>query len=80
MLYLKKFSILTKTLCFLLLFQALNELGDSQNWPLEIVDGHMEKITVTIPWSTLLKDDSVVEVDGLSLTVQPKVRAEPGEK
>ncbi|XP_026314640.1 autophagy-related protein 2 homolog A isoform X2 [Hyposmocoma kahamanoa] len=57
--------------------EALNELGDSQNWPLEIVDGHMEKITVTIPWSTLLKDDSVVEVDGLSLTVQPKVRAEP---
>lgn len=59
-------------------FQALNELGDSQNWPLEIVDGQMQEITVTIPWSTLLKDDSIVEVNGLSLTVQPKVRAEPG--
>ncbi|XP_053613848.1 autophagy-related protein 2 homolog A [Plodia interpunctella] len=57
--------------------EALNELGDSQNWPLEIVDGHMREITVTIPWSTLLKDDSIVEVRGLSLTVQPKVRAEP---
>ncbi|XP_013170925.1 PREDICTED: autophagy-related protein 2 homolog A isoform X1 [Papilio xuthus] len=57
--------------------EALNELGDSQNWPLEIVDGQMQEITVTIPWSTLLKDDSVVEVNGLSLTVQPKVRAEP---
>ncbi|XP_059053209.1 autophagy-related protein 2 homolog A isoform X2 [Achroia grisella] len=56
---------------------ALNNLGDSQNWPLEIVDGHMQKITVTIPWSTLLKDDSIVEVHGLSLTVQPKVRTEP---
>ncbi|CAG4954291.1 unnamed protein product [Parnassius apollo] len=57
--------------------EALNELGDSQNWPLEIVDGQMKEITVTIPWSTLLKDDSIVEVNGLSLTVQPKVRAEP---
>ncbi|CAH2045147.1 unnamed protein product, partial [Iphiclides podalirius] len=57
--------------------EALNELGDSQNWPLEIVDGHMQEITVTIPWSTLLKDDSIVEVNGLSVTVQPKVRVEP---
>ncbi|KAL4717909.1 hypothetical protein ACJJTC_001327, partial [Scirpophaga incertulas] len=57
--------------------EALNELGDSQNWPLEIVDGYMHEITVTIPWSTLLKDDSIVEVNGLSLTVQPKVRQEP---
>nr|XP_032521556.1 autophagy-related protein 2 homolog A [Danaus plexippus plexippus] len=57
--------------------EALNELGDSQNWPLEIVDGQMKEITVTVPWSTLLKDDSVVEINGLSLTVQPKVRPEP---
>ncbi|RVE41481.1 hypothetical protein evm_013868 [Chilo suppressalis] len=57
--------------------EALNELGDTQNWPLEIVDGYMQEITVTIPWSTLLKDDSVVEVNGLSLTVQPKVRQDP---
>lgn len=57
--------------------EALNELGDSQNWPLEIVDGYMKEITVTIPWSTLLKDDSIVEVNGLLLAVQPKVRTEP---
>ncbi|CAB3245611.1 unnamed protein product [Arctia plantaginis] len=56
---------------------ALNELGDTQNWPLEIVDGYMKEITVTIPWSTLFKDDSVVKVNGLSITVQPKVRSEP---
>ncbi|XP_072929775.1 autophagy-related protein 2 homolog A [Epargyreus clarus] len=56
--------------------EALNELGDAQSWPLEIVDGHMQEITVTIPWSTLFKDDSKVEINGLSLTVQPKVRVE----
>lgn len=64
---------------FYFCLKALNELGDSQNWPLEIVDGHMQEITVTIPWSTLLKDDSIVEVNGLSVTVQPKVRVEPGK-
>ncbi|XP_050674952.1 autophagy-related protein 2 homolog A isoform X2 [Leptidea sinapis] len=57
--------------------EALNELGDAQNWPLEIVNGQMREITVTVPWSTLLKDDSIVEIDGLCVTVQPKVRAEP---
>lgn len=56
---------------------ALNELGDAQNWPLEIVDGHMKEITVSIPWSSLFNDDSIVKVNGLSLTVQPKVRVEP---
>ncbi|CAH2094707.1 unnamed protein product [Euphydryas editha] len=56
--------------------EALNELGDSQNWPLEIIDGQVKEITVTIPWSTILKEDSIVEINGLSLTVQPKVRAE----
>ncbi|GBP70052.1 Autophagy-related protein 2 homolog A [Eumeta japonica] len=57
--------------------EALNELGDTQNWPLQIVDGYMQEISVTIPWSTLLKDDSIVEVNGLLLTVQPKIRSEP---
>lgn len=42
------------------------------------MDGHVREITVTVPWSTILKDDSIVEINGLSLTVQPKVRAEPG--
>lgn len=48
------------------------------NWPFEIIDGHVKEITVTIPWSTIFKDDSVVEINGLTLSVQPKVRAEPG--
>ncbi|KAF9799821.1 hypothetical protein SFRURICE_011137 [Spodoptera frugiperda] len=56
---------------------VLNELGDAQNWPLEIVDGHVKEIMVSIPWSTLFKDDSVVKINGLTLTVQPKVRTEP---
>ncbi|XP_022818068.1 autophagy-related protein 2 homolog A isoform X1 [Spodoptera litura] len=56
---------------------VLNELGDAQNWPLEIVDGHVKEIMVSVPWSTLLSDDSVVKISGLTLTVQPKVRAEP---
>ncbi|KAG8235893.1 hypothetical protein J437_LFUL010123, partial [Ladona fulva] len=58
--------------------QALNELGEQQNIPVEFVDGYISEISVSIPWSSVLKDSSYVEVTGLSLTVQPKKRADCG--
>lgn len=58
--------------------QALNELGEKQNWPMEFVDGYLEKLSVNVPWTSLLKDSSFVEVKGLKLTVQPKQRTENG--
>ncbi|CAB3245607.1 unnamed protein product [Arctia plantaginis] len=56
---------------------ALNKLGDERNWPLQVVNGHMQDITVKVPWSNVFKDDSILKVDGLSLTLQPKIRTEP---
>ncbi|KRT81121.1 hypothetical protein AMK59_6232 [Oryctes borbonicus] len=56
--------------------QALNELGEKQNWPMEFVDGYLEKLSITVPWTSLLKDSSFVQVEGLKLTVQPKQRTE----
>lgn len=53
-------------------------MGDERNWPLEIVDGHMQDITLKVPWSNVFKDDSILKVDGLSLTLQPRTRTEPG--
>ncbi|XP_071454260.1 autophagy-related protein 2 homolog A [Hetaerina americana] len=58
--------------------QALNELGDQQNIPVEFVDGYISVISVSIPWSSVLKDASYVEVTGLFLTVQPKKRSDCG--
>lgn len=62
-----------------LFFQALNELAEKQNWPLEFVDGYLEELFVSIPWASLLKDSSFIEVRGLKLTLQPKQRSEHGE-
>ncbi|KAF5280262.1 hypothetical protein FQR65_LT03070 [Abscondita terminalis] len=56
--------------------QALNELGEKQNWPMEFVDGYVEELFVSVPWGSLLKDSSFIEVRGLKITVQPKQRNE----
>ncbi|CAG9863843.1 unnamed protein product [Phyllotreta striolata] len=56
--------------------EALNELGEKQNWPLEFVDGYIDKLFVTVPFMSILKDSSYVEVRGLKITVQPKQRHE----
>lgn len=58
--------------------QALNELGEQQNLPIEFVDGYIEEVSVSIPWSSLLKDSSYVAVSGMVFTVQPKQRADSG--
>nr|CAD7441323.1 unnamed protein product [Timema bartmani] len=57
---------------------ALNELGEQQNFPVEFVDGFISEMCVSIPWASLLSDSSFVEVKGLTLTVQPKQRADTG--
>lgn len=43
---------------------------------MEFVDGYIEQMSITIPWASLLKDSSNIEVRGLNVTVQPKQRAE----
>ncbi|KAE8748880.1 hypothetical protein FOCC_FOCC004474 [Frankliniella occidentalis] len=58
--------------------QALNELGEQQNFPVEFVDGYISEISVSIPWKSLLNESSYVEVKGLAFTVQPKQRADNG--
>lgn len=56
--------------------QALNELGEEQNWPVEFVDGYIENLFISVPFMSILKDSSYVEVKGLKVTVQPKQRHE----
>lgn len=59
--------------------QALNELGEKQNWPLEFVDGYLDKLFISIPWTAILKESCFIEVKGMKLTLQPKQRRESGE-
>ncbi|XP_012255190.2 autophagy-related protein 2 homolog A [Athalia rosae] len=58
--------------------QALNEMGEQQHLPVEFIDGFVEEMSVSIPWSALLSDASYVEVTGLRLTVQPRQRIDTG--
>ncbi|XP_015509682.1 autophagy-related protein 2 homolog B [Neodiprion lecontei] len=58
--------------------QALNEMGEQQHLPVEFIDGFVEEMSVSIPWSALLSEASYVEVTGLRLTVQPRQRVDTG--
>ncbi|XP_047441149.1 autophagy-related protein 2 homolog A [Mugil cephalus] len=57
---------------------AVNELLESLGAPLEIVDGFVSTITVTIPWQALLTDHCTLEVTGLQITCRPKYRTSGG--
>ncbi|KAL1461698.1 hypothetical protein WDU94_013570 [Cyamophila willieti] len=56
--------------------QGLNELAEQQSLPLEFVDGYIGEMSVSIPWATILRDSSYVQITGMVITVQPKQRAE----
>uniref|UniRef100_A0A8C3T518 Autophagy related 2A n=1 Tax=Chelydra serpentina TaxID=8475 RepID=A0A8C3T518_CHESE len=51
---------------------SVNELLESVSAPLEIVDGFINSIAVTIPWSALVTENCTVEVTGLQITCRPK--------
>uniref|UniRef100_A0A665XFI8 Autophagy related 2A n=1 Tax=Echeneis naucrates TaxID=173247 RepID=A0A665XFI8_ECHNA len=57
---------------------AVNELLESLGAPLEIVDGFVSSIAVTIPWQALLTDHCTLEVSGLQITCRPKYRTNGG--
>ncbi|CAL9707012.1 unnamed protein product [Knipowitschia caucasica] len=57
---------------------AVNELLESVGAPLEIVDGFVSSITVTIPWQALLTDHCTLEISGLQITCRPKYRTSGG--
>lgn len=58
--------------------QSVNELLESANAPLEIVDGFIESISVAIPWAALVTENCTVEVTGLQVTCRPKDRTGKG--
>ncbi|XP_054846840.1 autophagy-related protein 2 homolog A [Eublepharis macularius] len=54
---------------------SVNEFLESVGAPLEIVDGFIDSIAVTIPWSALVTENCTVEVSGLQITCRPKYRS-----
>ncbi|XP_005384601.1 PREDICTED: autophagy-related protein 2 homolog A isoform X3 [Chinchilla lanigera] len=57
---------------------AVNEVLESMELPLELVDGFFSSIEVAVPWAALLTDHCTVQVSGLQLTLQPRQGPGPG--
>lgn len=50
----------------------MNEVLESMESPLELVEGFVGSIEVAVPWAALLTDHCTVRVSGLQLTLQPR--------
>ena len=58
------------------LLQFLNDTLASANVPVEIVDGFVGSISLSVPWSAILSENTQVEVHNLEITIQPRQREE----
>ncbi|XP_062621343.1 autophagy-related protein 2 homolog B-like, partial [Saccostrea cucullata] len=56
--------------------EALNDALDSSSVPLEIIDGFINQICVSVPWTNLIQSSTELEIQGLELTVQPRQRSQ----
>jgi autophagy-related protein 2 len=59
--------------------KALNDALESSSVPLEIIDGFINQISVSVPWTTLIQSSTEMEIQGLELTIQPRQRSQNGE-
>uniref|UniRef100_A0A4X2K3P0 Autophagy related 2A n=1 Tax=Vombatus ursinus TaxID=29139 RepID=A0A4X2K3P0_VOMUR len=57
---------------------SVNELLESVESPLELVDGFVGSIEVVVPWAALLTDHCTMQVSGLQLTLRPRSGQVPG--
>uniref|UniRef100_A0A7N4PGV6 Autophagy related 2A n=1 Tax=Sarcophilus harrisii TaxID=9305 RepID=A0A7N4PGV6_SARHA len=57
---------------------SVNELLESVESPLELVDGFVGSIEVAVPWAALLTDHCTMQVSGLQLTLRPRSGQVPG--
>ncbi|XP_042637474.1 autophagy-related protein 2 homolog A [Orycteropus afer afer] len=51
---------------------SVNEVLESLESPLELVEGFVGSVEVAVPWAALLTDHCTVHVSGLQLTLQPR--------
>lgn len=52
---------------------------EEENLPIEVWNGCISEVTVSVPWSNLLYDSCYVEIKGLELTVNPKHQSKNGK-
>ena len=60
--------------------QAINEALQGTSAPVKVLSGYFSRVTVSVPWTALLKDSCTVEISGLSLSVIPQIASNTSEE
>ncbi|XP_069493788.1 autophagy-related protein 2 homolog B isoform X2 [Ambystoma mexicanum] len=53
---------------------CLNEMLESVDVPLEVTEGFIQTISLSIPWGSLLQDNCALEIKGLEVVFRPRPR------
>ncbi|KAM9294636.1 LOW QUALITY PROTEIN: autophagy-related protein 2 homolog B [Gastrophryne carolinensis] len=53
---------------------SLNEIMESADAPLEVTEGFIQTISLSVPWGSLLQDNCALEVKGLEMVFRPRPR------
>ena len=54
--------------------QSLNELLETADAPVEVIEGFIQTISLTVPWAALLQENCALEVRGLEMVFRPRPR------
>ena len=59
-------------------FQSVNEMLDNAGLPVEIIDGFIGSMSVSVPWTALLSESCCLDIQGLEVTITPRQRVDTG--
>uniref|UniRef100_A0A8D0C9M2 Autophagy related 2B n=1 Tax=Salvator merianae TaxID=96440 RepID=A0A8D0C9M2_SALMN len=59
---------------------SLNEILESADAPLEVTEGFIQSISLSIPWGSLLQDNCALEVKGLEMIFRARPRLASGSE
>lgn len=57
---------------------SVNEMLDNAGLPVEVIDGFIESISVSVPWTALLSESCCMDIHGLEVTIAPRQRVDTG--
>ncbi|XP_023392393.1 autophagy-related protein 2 homolog B [Pteropus vampyrus] len=60
--------------------RCLNEILESADAPLEVTEGFIQSISLSVPWGSLLQDNCALEVKGLEMVFRPRPRPASGSE
>ncbi|XP_006839573.1 PREDICTED: autophagy-related protein 2 homolog B [Chrysochloris asiatica] len=59
---------------------CLNDILESADAPLEVTEGFIQSISLSVPWGSLLQENCALEVRGLEMVFRPRPRLATGSE